>query len=123
MDYKTTGAPGTPGTGGDPTTGYVPLLASKTLGSVSLLVDGGCGGGVSAPTESFFNEFFATLGASPNTYNVKVFYDAVGTQASPCGAIDPNMCSSGGCGGNSLISSTLKSDLQAFTVDYQESLT
>ncbi len=126
MEYKTTGAPDAAGSGGNPTTGWVELLASKTVGGVALYGAGGCGGGMPGlPPEEAWTEFFETLGGSPATYNVKVFWTAVGTASSPCSGYDPDVCNVDiFCDGTgTLAGSTLDVDNKSFTIDYQEGLT
>jgi hypothetical protein len=126
MEYKVTTAADTTGTADDPTTGWVSLLASKTIGSVSLWAGGGCGAGVnpSTPAEEFFSEFFDEPAAAPNTYDVKIFWTAVGQAATPCPSLDPTMCDPDiFCPGGVLTGSTLLSDVSTFTADYLESIT
>ena len=138
MEYKTVDAPDAPGTTttvflpeggtievGDPTTGWVELLAQKTRGSVSQYGDGGCGGnGPGVPSVVFFSEFFDAPQAAPNTYNIQVHYVAVGVQSNPCVGADANSCNPDPfCPGTgSLANSELEADVQAFGVDYLQTV-
>lgn len=121
IDYKTSGAPDAAGSGGNPTTGWVTLKFATTRGGVALYGNRDCVTQYdfpAVPPEDFWTETFGSLGASPATYNVKVFYDAVAVQADPCSVFDPDLCSTSPCTGGSLASSTLISDVSGLTVDY-----
>jgi hypothetical protein len=125
MDFKTLDAPDTTGTDDDPTTGWVPLLASQTRGSADIYNDGQCGGAdPPVPGEERFDHFFETPEASPNTYQIKVFWTAVGTQSNPCGGLATSICDVDPlCAGESTLdSSTLEADVQAFGVDFVEGI-
>jgi hypothetical protein len=121
IEYKTSGAPDAAGSGSNPTTGWVTLKGTTSRGGVNLYGNRNCVTQYdfpSVPPEDFWTETFGALGASPATYNVKVFYDAVGVQASPCTGFSDDTCSTSPCTGGSLASSTLITDVSGLTVDY-----
>lgn len=120
IEYKTNGAPNAPGSGSDPTTGWVTLLGSTVRGSAALYGNRDCVTQFDYPTVpplDLWSHTFGALGASPATYNVKVFFDAISVQANPC-VFGNEVCSTGGCTGGSLASSTLISDISGLSLDY-----
>lgn len=124
FEYKTSGALDQPGTGGDPTTGWVPLLASTTRGTVALFDEKKCFASAQtpgSPSEDFWTHHFEALGGSPATYNVKVFFESFAAQADPCSALGGAYCSSAGCSG-SLASSSQTADQKALTIDVVTSI-
>lgn len=127
IDYKTSGAPDSAGTGGDPTTGWVALKASTTRGAVALYDSKDCFGTAQTPgvpAQDIWTEGFPVLGGSPATYNIKVFFDSVSTQADPCSALGAAKCSDASvpCTG-ALASSALITDQKSMTIDAIESIT
>ncbi len=124
IEYKTSTAPDSPGSGGNPATGWVTLKAATTRGSVALFNEKKCFTSPQSPTlpgEDFWAEHFEALGGSPATYNVKVFFDSVTAQANPCSGLPGTYCSSPGCTGS--LASSLQQDEDAdVTVDYVTSI-
>jgi len=124
IEYKTSSAPDSPGTGGDPTTGWVTLKASTTRGAVGLFDEKTCFASPQAPalpSEDAWTDSFDALGGSPATYNIKVFFESVAAQADPCSALGGGYCSSPGCSG-SLASSAQTDEQAALTVDFVTSI-
>jgi hypothetical protein len=124
IEYKTSTAPDSPGSGGDPSTGWVTLKASTTRGSVALFNEKKCFASAQTPTtppEDSWTEHFETLGGSPAVYNVKVFFETVTAQGNPCSGLPAAYCSSPGCGG-SLASSLQTAEDADLTVDYLTSI-
>jgi hypothetical protein len=124
IEYKTSGAPDSPGSGSDPTTGWVTLKASSTRGTVALFNEKKCTASPQAPslpTEDAWQEHFEVLGASPATYNVKVFFESVAAQANPCSGLGGAYCSSPSCSGT--LDSSQQTDEDAdVTIDYVTSI-
>jgi hypothetical protein len=118
IEYKVAAAPDAPGTGVDPTTGWVELKATTSRGAVAMFNQQTCSADEPVtPAEDFWIEHFPVLGASPATYDVKVFYESIAAQAEPCSGINPAICSTGGCGG-SLAATTLTADEDDVSLDY-----
>lgn len=121
IDYKTNAAPDAPGSGSDPTTGWVALKASTTRGAVAQYDEVACSAtDPNTPAEDLWIETFDILGAAPATYNVKIFYESVAAQADPCGSVNPAVCS-GSCNG-SLAGSEQTADVDDLAVDYVTSI-
>jgi hypothetical protein len=126
MEYKTASAPNSPGSGGNPATGWVELLPSTTRGAVAQYAARDCkptDEHPPVPGEDFWSHLFESPGAAPNQYNIRIFWTAVGQQANPCSAMNPDICNTGGCTGGSLAESVLHTDQLSFTCDYVESIT
>ncbi len=122
IEYKVNAAPDAPGTGSDPTTGWVQLKAPTTRGAVAMFNQQTCTAAAPVtPAEDLWIESFDVLGASPATYNVKVFYESIAAQANPCAGINPALCSTGDCPG-SLAASVQTADEDDVTVDYVTSV-
>jgi hypothetical protein len=119
IEYKTSGAPDSPGSDGNPTTGWVTLKASTTRGTVGLFNEKKCFASPqvpAVPAEDLWTEHFDVLGGSPATYNIKVFFESVTAQANPCSGLAGTYCSDSGCTG-SLASSQQTDDQAALTID------
>lgn len=83
LEYKVSTAPDAPGSGGDPSTGWVTLLGSTSLGNTSLVSYGLCGAGASAPGEQVWTHYFPSPGGAPAVYNIKAFFDSALLQPAP----------------------------------------
>lgn len=125
IEYKTENAPDEPGTGGDPTTGWVELLGLSGRGSTAQFDSKVCTASPqtpASPAEDFWSVHFEALGSSPNTYNLKVFFTGVSLAADPCPAHSVAICSSPGCSGSHAITN-LTADERALAIDSLTSLT
>ena len=123
IEYKKSTAPDAPGTGTDPNTGWVTLLASTDRGSVSAFGTSPCGGTPGVPSEDIWTHYFPTLGGAPSVYNVKIFFDGLTTQGDPCPNSHTSCCGAvyGTCG-SSFISSALITDQIRMTHDFVEGI-
>jgi hypothetical protein len=124
LEYKTTAAPDSPGTGSDPTTGWVQLKASTTRGTVALHNQKTCFASPQTPvfpSEDFWSESVEVLGAAPNTYDIKAFYQSATHQADPCPGLSPSMCTSGECPGF-LTDNDLIAEVKTMSIDYVTSI-
>lgn len=127
QEFKTVGAVDAPGTGGDPSTGWVPVPGTtwpQTRGSVAQYATADCQASdvhPGLPAEDFWS-VFCDPNRAADQYNVKTFFDSAGQQADPCPGLNPDMCNNASCPGGSLAESGLHIDQKALTIDYVESI-
>jgi hypothetical protein len=128
MDYKISTAPNVPGSAGNPSTGWIPLLVSTTRGNTAQVSLAKCNGVASIPTEDVWSHDFPTLAGTPAIYNVRVFFDAITAQGDPCpthhaGGEFFSACSPTGfaCMSN-FLGSAMTVDAKRLTVDFIEGI-
>ena len=121
IDYKTAAAPDTPGTPGNPATGWIPFVASTLRGNTSLFAAAGCGASPAVPGEDSWTEFRdEILPGAPAVYNVRVFFDSLTVQGDPHPAPHQD-CGTPGCA-DTYVSSQLVTDQIRMTINYVEAI-
>jgi len=124
MEYKRSTAPDIPGSGGDPSTGWVSLLASTDQGNTAQLGLSTClsthpSGAI---TEVKWTIFFETLFDPPATWNVRPFFDSIAVAGDPC----PTHTGLPACGGGSCLDQSTGSFLDVdntnLTIDFIEGI-
>lgn len=123
IDYKTAAAPDAPGSGSDPTTGFVPFVGSMERGNIAQFAQAACGGVAAVPGLDSWVEFRnEILPASPTSYNVRVYFDGITSHGDPIGEFVHIDCGAGGCT-DVYVSSQLVLDQVDLKIDYIEAIT